>query len=69
MITAKYPFISTKMDNPNGSVLNFSSLSKTLKSQVSDSSTIMIMKELIDIKKEAQAPPMQVLKSTALRKP
>lgn len=69
MITAKYPSTSIKTDNQNGFVLNFSLLSKTPKSQESDLSTIMIMKELIDLKKEVQAPHMQVLKFTVLRKP
>ena len=69
MIIVKFLSISTKMDNPNGFVLNSLSPNKTQKSQELGSSTTMITKEPIDSEKEAQALPTQVLKSTVLRKP
>jgi hypothetical protein len=69
MTTAKFPSILTRMDNQNGSALNFSSPNKLQKSLVSDSSVIMKMKEPTDSKKETQAVLTQVHKFTALRKP
>lgn len=68
MTTVKYQSISTKTDNPNGSVQSSSSLNKTQKSLASDSQTTTKLKELTGTEKEAQAPLTQVLKSTASRR-